>query len=113
MLSLLLIWFLLFAVFTAFGFAVFYFGSKPTERELDRREALMSALVLGLTASLTWFLGLSGLGLTFFFVVSALVKVYDCGLANSILMTAVAMLLAVGLFVALRSGLEAINLLAA
>lgn len=109
MLKLLLVWGVLFGVFAGFGFPVFYFGSKPTERELDRREALMSALVLGLIASLTWFLGMSGLGLTFFFVVSALVKIYDCGLANSLLMTAAAMLLAIGFFLLLRSGL---NLLA-
>ena len=87
----------MFSVYAVSGFLVFYFGSNPTEQELGRREAITCALVLGLTATVTSFLGLTGLLLTFFLVVSVLVKLYDCGLANSFLMTAGALLLP-GLF---------------
>ena len=89
-------------IYSASGFVVFYFGSKPTERELDRREALMSALVLGITLGATSFLGLYGIGLTFFFVASMLVKIYDCGLWSSIFMTVGAMLLPIAIIVGLR-----------
>lgn len=91
-------------VYTASGFVVFYFGSKPTERELDRREALMSALVLAITATVTAFLGpLYGPALTFFLVASMLVKVYDCGVAGSLLMTIGAMLFPFAFAAMLRS----------
>lgn len=93
----------MFSVYAVSGFLVFYFGSKPTERELERREAIMCALVLGVTATVASFLGLTGLLLTFFLVVSVLVKLYDCGVANSILMTAGSLLLPVLFFLALRS----------
>lgn len=91
------------SVYAVSGFVVFYFGSKPTERVLDKREAIMGGLVLGLTATVTSFFGLVGLFLTFFVVVSLLVKLYDCGLANSFLMTAGALFLPVLFFVGLRS----------
>ncbi len=89
-------------IYSASGFVVFYFGSKPTERELDRREALMSALVLGIIVTFTSFLGLYGIGLTFFFVASMLVKIYDCGLWSSIFMTVGAMLLPIAFFMGLQ-----------
>jgi hypothetical protein len=92
-----------FLVYSASGFVVFYFGSKPTDRELDRRDALMCALVLGIIMSVTSFLGGYGLWLTFFFVVSMLVKVYDCGVWSSIFMTAGAMFLPFAFIVVLRS----------
>jgi hypothetical protein len=75
---------------------------KPTEQELGRREAITCALILGITATVTSFLGLTGLLLTFFLVVSVLVKLYDCELANSFLMTAGSLLLPVLFFLALR-----------
>lgn len=91
-------------IYSASGFVVFYFGSKPTERELDRREALMSALVLGVTATVTAFLGpLYSPALTFFLVVSMLVRVYDCGLWSSIFMTVAAQLFPLGLFMLWRA----------
>lgn len=93
----------MFSVYAVSGFLVFYFGSKPTERELERREAIMCALVLGITATVTSFLGLTGLLLTFFLVVSVLVKLYDCELANSFLMTAGGLLLPALFFLGLHA----------
>jgi hypothetical protein len=93
-----------FLIYSVSGFVVFYFGSKPTERELDRREALMSALVLGVTATATAFLGtFYGPALTFFLVVSMLARVYDCGLWSSIFMTVAAQLFPFGLFMLWRT----------
>lgn len=91
-------------LYTASGFVVFYFGSKPTERELDRRDSLMCALVLAITATITAFLGaFYGPALTFFLVVSMLVRVYDCGLWSSIFMTVAAQLFPFGLFMLWRT----------
>lgn len=100
----LLSYFGMFIFYSVCGFPVFYFGSKPTERELDRREALMSALVLAITAIATSILGpLYGTALTFFLVVSMLIRVYDCGLLSSLFMTIGAQLLPF----ALSAGLQA------
>lgn len=90
-------------IYSASGFVIFYFGSKPTEQELSRRDALMCALVLGITFAATLILGLYGLALTFFFVTSMLVKVYDCGLWSSIFMTVGAMLLPIAISEGLRA----------
>jgi len=91
-------------IYAVSGFVVFYFGSKPSDRELDRREAIMSGLVLGIAATATAFLGtFYGSALTFFLVVSMLVKVYDCGLVSSFLMTIGAMLLPIAFFMGLRA----------
>lgn len=91
-------------IYTVSGYVVFYFGSKPTERELDKREAIMCALALAITATATAFLGpLNSYGLTFFLIVSMLVRVYDCGVWSSIFMTVAAQFLPFGLFLLWRT----------
>jgi|GEM_PF-2505413 len=86
---------ILFFVYSVTGFCVYFFASKWMERELTRREALMCALALGVTIAVTSFLGSYGLILTLFLLVSMLVKIYDCKVLSSILMTIVALLIPV------------------
>lgn len=84
---------LAFIIFFASGFCVFYFGSKLTDHPLETKEAVMSALALGIVAIATSFLSFYGIVLTIFLLASLLTKVYDCGILSSIFMSFLAYLL--------------------
>lgn len=84
-----------FLFYSVCGFCVFFFGSKPSERPLEVKEAVMAALAFSIVSILTSFLGWSGFALTLFFMMSLLVKVYDCNLGAGFLLTLCAMMLPV------------------
>lgn len=95
--------FLTFLLYSAFGFGIFFFGSKLSERPLEVKEAVMAALGFSIVSILTSFLGGTGVVLTLFFTVSLLVKVYDCGLVAGFLLTIGAMLTPAALLLLMHS----------
>jgi len=95
MAAILLTGLVLFFVYSVTGFCVYLIASKWTDRELTRREAVMSGLMVGVTIAVTSFLGAYGLALTLFLMASLLVKIYDCKVVNSILMTIATLLIPV------------------